>query len=173
MYQYGLDETAKWYFPFVFDALSTGCLLAIAQPHLNGYTKLLASRWMLVPISFTCVLPFLYRHPHIFNGVVVTAMNIGIALALDHSVRREYRILNVGPVVWIGTLSYSLYLWQQPFLNNDSPSLWTTFPINVILAFVAAILSFYLVEQPALRLRDRLESRCAAGSAVAVQRSAI
>ena len=32
----------------------------------------------------------------------------------------QYRILNWSPVVWLGTLSYSFYLWQQPFLDRGS-----------------------------------------------------
>ena len=30
-------------------------------------------------------------------------------------------VLNAGPLVWSGLLSYSLYLWQQPFLVLNGP----------------------------------------------------
>jgi peptidoglycan/LPS O-acetylase OafA/YrhL len=171
LYRHGMGDAAGTYFPAVFDALSAGCLLAIVRPRLERYSTILSSRWMLAPIAITCALPLLDHHPHIFDGMVITCMNLGIALGIDHCIRREYKILNVWPVVWIGTLSYSLYLWQQPFLNTDARSLWTAFPLNVILAFVAAALSYYLVEQPALRLRERREIRLAASGAAAPQRA--
>jgi peptidoglycan/LPS O-acetylase OafA/YrhL len=56
-------------------------------------------------------------------------------------------ILEWKPLCWVGLLSYSLYVWQQIFVATESP-LWTPFPINVGFAFLAAILSYYLVESP-------------------------
>jgi len=58
-------------------------------------------------------------------------------------------------VVWVGVLSYSLYLWQQPFLNPMTSAWYTAFPVNVALACGAALISYYVIERPALRLRDR------------------
>jgi peptidoglycan/LPS O-acetylase OafA/YrhL len=172
LFQHGLEDAASRYFPAVCDALSSGCLLAIVRPRLLRYSRILSSKWMLAPITLTGLLPLLYRHPHVYNGLVVTAMNLGIVLAVDHTVRCEYKILNVAPVVVFGTLSYSLYLWQQPFLNKDVSSVWTAFPLNVLLAFVAAILSFLLVEQPALRMRERREARLVLSTPTLVQSSA-
>jgi peptidoglycan/LPS O-acetylase OafA/YrhL len=59
-------------------------------------------------------------------------------------------------MVFVGVLSYSLYLWQQPFLNRHLGTSWmAAFPVNIILAGVMALASYYLVEQPFLRLRAR------------------
>jgi peptidoglycan/LPS O-acetylase OafA/YrhL len=55
----------------------------------------------------------------------------------------------------IGTISYSLYLWQEPLLNPYYRSWFTAFPANMMLALLAAIASYYGVERPILRLRDR------------------
>ena len=56
---------------------------------------------------------------------------------------------------FLGVLSYSLYLWQQVFLNPDSGSPWCAFPLNVVATFLAALASYLLVECPFLRLRAR------------------
>jgi peptidoglycan/LPS O-acetylase OafA/YrhL len=53
----------------------------------------------------------------------------------------------------VGTLSYSLYIWQQIFLASHSP-FRSRFPLNVGLALLAAMLSYYAVEAP-LRRRIR------------------
>lgn len=69
-------------------------------------------------------------------------------------------ILNARVVALIGVWSYSIYLWQQPLLNRRDPhSAFTAFPLNLILAFALAATSYYVVEKPALRLRQRLEAR--------------
>lgn len=72
-----------------------------------------------------------------------------------------FRILNLRWVAWVGTISYSLYLWQQPFLHKHSDSVewWQQFPVNLVLAVVAAVGSFFLVEQPFLKLKGRLTWR--------------
>ncbi len=69
------------------------------------------------------------------------------------------RVLNTRPLVWVGTLSYSLYLWQQLFLNRKSDALLNSFPLNIILAFAAATASYYLVERTFLQLRERRAAR--------------
>jgi peptidoglycan/LPS O-acetylase OafA/YrhL len=60
-------------------------------------------------------------------------------------------------LVVVGTWSYSIYLWQQPFAKMT-----TALPHIALLpvAFGMALLSFYCVEQPARRfLNNRLRTR--------------
>jgi peptidoglycan/LPS O-acetylase OafA/YrhL len=66
-------------------------------------------------------------------------------------VQSPYRALNWGPVVWLGKISYSLYLWQQPFCVDPALRSWSLVP----LVLVFACLSYYLVEVPVLRLREK------------------
>jgi peptidoglycan/LPS O-acetylase OafA/YrhL len=55
-------------------------------------------------------------------------------------------------------MSYSLYLWQQPFLNRHTTALLATFPVNIAAAVGCALVSFTCIEAPMLRLRDRVGS---------------
>jgi peptidoglycan/LPS O-acetylase OafA/YrhL len=151
-------------FETVADAIATGCLLAGAHIWLGTqplYNRILASKWFVaVPVT---VLLFhtLYGHPTIYYLISHTVMNIGIALCLHwcvtHHTGKVGRILNSSPLVFIGLISYSLYLWQQIFLNRGSMSAFTQFPLNIILVVAASLVSYFVVEQPFLRLRQRLE----------------
>jgi peptidoglycan/LPS O-acetylase OafA/YrhL len=151
-------------FPFVFDSLATGCALAILRQRLwadRRYRALLESRFFgIVPLV---VVAAYTSSPSVGLSLLVgqTVINVGIALCVDWAIRfpesRVGRILNTRPFIWVGTISYSLYLWQQLFLCRDMPAWFTTFPLNIVLAFAAATASFYLVEQPFLRLRERME----------------
>jgi peptidoglycan/LPS O-acetylase OafA/YrhL len=76
---------------------------------------------------------------------------LSIAGVLLHAIQVPYPILNWAPVVWLGRISYSLYLWQQPFCSD--PHLRHGY--FVTFAFLAACLSYYFVEQPMLRRRDK------------------
>lgn len=68
-------------------------------------------------------------------------------------------ILECAPLVWVGRLSYSLYLWHYPVLevvgNPSNLSPRENLLLRLTLSFVAAILSYYAVERPFLRLKDR------------------
>ena len=50
---------------------------------------------------------------------------------------------------WVGRLSYSLYLWQQPFLFHGHPGPPFLLRLPFIVAFAAA--SYYLIERPMIR----------------------
>jgi peptidoglycan/LPS O-acetylase OafA/YrhL len=156
-------DKANRTFEAVADALATGCLLALCREQLwsiDIYRRVLQSRWFWVlPVVLFVVLA---RSPKlIWNAAVgLAVLNIGIAMVLDRYMRIPDgpvgRFLNARPIVWIGTLSYSIYLWHILFiLNEGMPHQWV-FPLNVVCALLAAIASYYLVERPFLSLRTRL-----------------
>jgi peptidoglycan/LPS O-acetylase OafA/YrhL len=70
------------------------------------------------------------------------------------------RVLELAPVRYIGRLSYSLYIWQQPFLQfGHSSSFAQNVSQNVALAFVLAACSYYLVERPMIKKGRRLANQ--------------
>jgi peptidoglycan/LPS O-acetylase OafA/YrhL len=158
----GLDQM----FPTVADTLATGCLLALVQRRLSAsvaYRRfLLSPAFALVPVALVATV-ISSDHPR-FDGLVgQTCRNVAIALILDRAVRLPDgalgRVLNARPLVFVGTISYSLYLWQQPFVNRHA-SLWMNhLPQSVILAFAAAFASYRLVERPVLAWRERRAKR--------------
>jgi peptidoglycan/LPS O-acetylase OafA/YrhL len=151
-------------FPFVFDGLASGCTLALLRSRLwenRRYRALLESRlFALVPVAV--VLAYT-SFPTAGLSLLVgqSVIYVGIALCIDWAMRFPEtpvgRILNARPVAWVGVISYSLYLWQQLFLARHHPAWYTRFPLNIVLTFLVATASYHLVEQPFLRLRERLE----------------
>jgi len=86
------------------------------------------------------------------------ALLILVGVTVCAAPRLWMRLLNAKGVVWLGALSYSLYLWQQPFLNRDS-SRWTAaWPVNLVIATLLATCSYQLLEKPLLRWRSRFGS---------------
>ena len=106
--------------------------------------------------SWACTV---HHHPRVAWAIGEPLTNVCIALTVDRCIQYNDgpvgRALNWAPLAYVGTLSYSLYLWQQPFLDRSSTVPFLFFPLNVALAFVAALLSYYLVERPCLLARAR------------------
>ena len=74
------------------------------------------------------------------------------------------RFLNARPVAWTGILSYSLYLLQTLFLHWETTALFgLKHPMPVLASWLAiplcGVFSFFVIERPALRLRDRVMRR--------------
>jgi len=146
------DET----FPAVADILAVGCLLGIFVRRLParfaGPSAAMAGV-MLFPVVLVPVYLGLLRFhvTPLLLFVLWPVMHLSIAGLLLHVVQRPYWILNVSPVAWLGKISYSLYLWQQVFVYGTHPRPW----YFVFLAVGLASASYYLVEQPILRVRER------------------
>jgi peptidoglycan/LPS O-acetylase OafA/YrhL len=142
------DET----FPAVADILAIGCLLAIYAPRMprikRGWALLMLLPVALVPFYVAAVR---FRTTPLLLLVLWPLLHVSIAGLLLHAVQTHYWILNVRPVAWLGKISYSLYLWQQLFAYGPQHRAWYWLLVPVGLACV----SYYLVEQPMLRLRER------------------
>lgn len=163
----GMLDGVGNYFPTVADSLATGCLLAMYQPELTRWAdRIYRPVFVLVPLIALAIpsLPLRLRIDYTLGAAV---MNTAIALSIDACVRKRFWILNWRPVAWIGVLSYSLYLWQQPFINRNAGAIWNRVPWNIGCALLAATASYYFVERPMLRLREKPAPRKAHASAAA------
>jgi peptidoglycan/LPS O-acetylase OafA/YrhL len=169
---YGLhaSETAMTkHFEAVADALAIGCLLAAGYNRLGEsprYRRFQSHAVLFLAAALGLVLAgnglFLVR-PGAFYVWGQTLANAGTVFALDWAIRHPEhpigRALNWRPVAAIGVLSYSLYLWQNPFLLGGKANLWTTFPQNLVFTVLAALVSYFAIEKPFLRLKDILEKK--------------
>jgi peptidoglycan/LPS O-acetylase OafA/YrhL len=150
-------------FEAVGDALAVGCLLAGLRPWLHArqaYRRMLDSRWfILVPAAMLAVVSI--DSPRLQAAAGYTAMKVGCALIVDWCITYPTgtvgRFLNWRPMVFLGGMSYSAYVWQSPFINRFSDAWIATFPVNLILWVPVALASFYLVEKPSMRARSRIE----------------
>jgi peptidoglycan/LPS O-acetylase OafA/YrhL len=138
-------------FPAVADNLAIGCLLAIFGsriPRIGAW----AAFAMLLAVVLIPNYPANTPMRTLFMLFVLwPILHCSIAGLVLHVIQSPYRILNLAPVVWLGRISYSLYLWQEPFFFN--PSRQSAY--KLLLGMGLACLSYYLVERPVLKLRDR------------------
>jgi peptidoglycan/LPS O-acetylase OafA/YrhL len=168
------DDVVMEAYPCVMDSIAAGCLLAGARTYLDGkrwYRFFTAGVGFVVVVGAIAYAQLPSDHVLMVYVVDVTVMNVGLAVLVDRFVRYPGGpigvALNWRPLMFVGTLSYSLYLWQQPFLNHHVHRSVTAWPVNVVLAIGCALGSYYLVEKPFLALRDRRRKRAAKPAATA------
>jgi peptidoglycan/LPS O-acetylase OafA/YrhL len=89
-------------------------------------------------------------------------VNLAVAFMIDGFITFDFnragRILNSWILRQIGVMSYSIYLWQQVFLNPEQHTAWTRLPGSIVLALSCATASYFLVEKPVLAFSRRRES---------------
>lgn len=148
------------------DGLAVGCLLAIFYERLHRsahYLRLLSSPLIIVIPVLLVLVNSTIDPRQFYLGISFTVSNFLIALCIDWSITNFDqnffgRLLNLSPVTHIGVMSYSIYLWQQPFLNHDAPQWFNAFPYNIIGIAIFSSISYYLIEKTSLSGRGRLES---------------
>jgi peptidoglycan/LPS O-acetylase OafA/YrhL len=145
------------------EPIAAGCLMALLAVDQDSLGNL--NRWFTwrpaifaAMIAVACIA--LASHVKVFAIVcrpTISALTIPIMLWACANARGwAARALAWRPAVALGVLSYSIYLWQQPFLSQEDPdSRFTRFPIGIGLALAAAIVSYLVVERPFLKLKDR------------------
>lgn len=159
VYWLRVDPTGAFYLiPSRAWELGMGSFVALAQPLRSQIFRLLLGVAGLSGILATF---WLYDSRTLFPGLAALLPVMGSAgmiwsgMRSDHGSTQSHahRVLAWGPLVWIGLLSYSLYLWHWPFFafhrylfGQNPASLLSIF--YVLLAFILSILSLKFIETP-------------------------
>lgn len=139
------------------DLLLWGCLLAL---YWNSPQLALWGRRLCRPAILAAVALFLFVISPVLQiyGRGAYSLLVGqtltgplIAILLYWVVREPEtwlgRMLNHASLVWIGLISYSLYLWQQLIIwEAEKDGVWGMC-LRVLCLLVVAVASYYLVEQ--------------------------
>ena len=146
-----------WHFESVADAIAIGCLLALKRKDWQQnrwYSLVTQTRWAALLPLIALLACATSTRPLLYNAIGKSVLFLSAALIIDAVISRPGtlagRLLNTRAAVALGGLSYSLYLWQQPFTMAPARSLaiaW--FPVNVIIPLAIAFLSNRLIELPA------------------------
>jgi peptidoglycan/LPS O-acetylase OafA/YrhL len=150
------------------DSLMFGCLLALVwrMDWYAGVARRFAAAGgpILGTIFVLLVSPWLGGHFRDLYNVSVrySLEGLAIVLVMDWLVRHPGSgagwFLNSRPVMHLGLISYSLYLWQQPFLPLHPANVFQSAPLNLIAAFACAEASYWIVEKNFKRFRARLRA---------------
>lgn len=141
-------------------ALAMGLVPAIRN-------RALAEAAGLAGLALIAFAALAYSEETAFPGVAALVPCLGAALIIHsgrHAATATARLLSTAPMVFVGKVSYSFYLWHWPFLVFAISHYGTEIGVPARLAliagaFLASILSYHVVEQPARVKGAAMEGR--------------
>ncbi len=148
------------------DAIAIGCLLALNYDRAvsikrNTYTAtILAISLILLSYFFLQTdSPDLLAKKLLGYPGWSLIDNLAIAIILIISIEQKntlwFKLLNSKPMIFIGMISYSMYLWQQIFTSRLELGITNKLPFSLFFILIASVLSYSLIEKPFLKLKER------------------
>ena len=147
------------------DGLLLGCAIAICLSSPRVHEFVLRNFPKETPLVTAFLLLLNFQHANgwatLSSYVLISLMMVSTLVVQEGVV---YRWLNSRSLVWIGTISYSTYIWQQMFFagtaGDKSPfGVIASFPFNLICVLIVSTLSFYFLEKPCIQLGRRFATR--------------
>jgi peptidoglycan/LPS O-acetylase OafA/YrhL len=151
--------------PGQMDALMFGCWAALGQGHMRWeriYRRVDKYVWSL-PLCFLFISNYLRMQfgPSYALTIGETIDGICVVFTLMWCIRNPTsvagRLLNWRPIVHIGLISYSIYIWQTWFLHPDNHTWLATLPWSLLLILGIAEFSWQVIERFSRVVRDRWE----------------
>jgi peptidoglycan/LPS O-acetylase OafA/YrhL len=150
------------------DSILFGCALAVWNNPVIDEPKQRDSRWVgvLFALGIAALLAsLLLRNPNVRETVRYSVQCLALMPIFIAAIRRPdwpiFRLLNTRPMVFIGVISYSLYLCHFAILDSVHRLVPALHPIlQGLAAFVLSVTTAWLVghfiERPCARLRKKL-----------------
>lgn len=157
------------------DSLAIGCVLAVVletNAGLRWARRAAASVWLPVPVVLGILASRKLSEPvhHALGFTIESALcAVLVVQALQLHPARGYRWLTHPVTEYLGRISYPLYLWHSLalFVAHKLPVAW---PIQLAAALALSVAlasgSYFVVEKPFLKLKDRLPKPAKAKSAL-------
>jgi peptidoglycan/LPS O-acetylase OafA/YrhL len=141
---------------FKFRYIIVGVLIAL---HRGLVQKLVANKSAFLSVTLLLLIFIIHEYPFpsllglLLNGVEPLLWGLFIMWFVENPDKCAFLRWRI--VQWIGTCSYSIYLWQQLFTNpatSYNEATISTSPLAIVPILLTGAISYYLIEKPNIRL---------------------
>lgn len=160
----------RWTY-YRFDTHSSGLMLgaaaAVAVNIEHGLKRMVVERSAFTMLALAVAID-IWKHPAglILSIPAAEAAALLLILSVRDGQGEAARLLSSRPLVYLGTISYGIYLWHYPIMRVLRPAMdpWLVFVIGTAAAVGLAALSWRYLEKPLLARSRHQASRSSAAS---------
>ena len=161
IYIIGTDQPTAFFLPFsrVWEMLagaSLACSTFRIERRIADFMSVIG-----LALIFSCVLINIPRDQ--FPGWYALLPVLGASLLIASGPRAvvNRHLLSMKPMLWVGLISYPLYLWHWPLISfTHIISIGNAQPLHLggalVVSFILAALTFALIERPSRKIRSRI-----------------
>lgn len=154
LYLYSVNQPAAYFLmPARFWEMASGCLIFIGfqkKISIEKFLEMIPPFLIIALIILIMYLPISYAAASTIAVVVLSS----ILIASLKSNTAAFKVFTNSKIVYIGLISYSLYLWHWGVLSLSRWTIgihWWSVPIQVVLMLGLAIISYQFIETPLRR----------------------
>jgi peptidoglycan/LPS O-acetylase OafA/YrhL len=155
------------------DGLLIGCLVGLLVSwNLLPHNKRSAVCMKFLPAVGVIFFGYLVSYPswtdlllYQYGGFTLVSLSVAsfLIMLILWPPKIVLSVLNFTPLVWIGRISYGLFLWHWPirwfiYQKKAMPTSTEQLVAVVVLSLLVSTLSYHFVEKPFLRLKKRFGS---------------
>ena len=137
--------------------------VALTHPRLLQFATTYLRSWVALLITGVVFFELQHHHSSSVQSTIILVYPILIVATVLHAESWLGRLLELAPVRYVGRISYSMYLWQQLFFNEDEALNPHSFHSHMLLCWfgtiACAMASYYFVETPMIRRGHRIAKR--------------
>ena len=151
VYLYPINQSAAYFLmPTRFWEMALGCLLFIGVQRRNSIEKSLKKVPPLLALSLMIGVMYLPVSLATVSTIAVVFLSALLIICLKKGTL-AYKFFTNSKLVYVGLISYSLYLWHWGVLSISRWTIgihWWSVPFQIVLMFGLAMISYKYIETP-------------------------
>ena len=152
LYLYIVNQPAAYFLmPSRFWEMAAGCLIFLGLQKSKSIEKFFEKVPPIFPLILIIGVMYLPKFLAIISTIAVVVLVMALIACLKKTTTLEFKIFSHPKVVFLGLISYSLYLWHWGVLSISRWTIgihWWSIPIQVVVMFGLAVASYRWVETP-------------------------
>ena len=151
LYLYPINQTAAYYLmPTRFWEIASGCVLFIESQKKKSLEQFFEKVPPLLLLTLIIGVMCLPTSLAIFSTIAVVVLSTMLIASLKKQTA-AFTFFTNPKVVYVGLISYSLYLWHWGILSISRWTIgvyWWTIPFQLVLIFCLSVASYQYIETP-------------------------
>ncbi len=160
-WSYTNQPAAYFLLPSRFWEMGAGCLLFICLEKFPRQAINFPKNSSIILIFLLISILFVPPGYQVYTTIAAVALS-ALLIGMIRPATSAYRVLTLRPIIFIGLISYSLYLWHWSVLVISRWTIgisWWSAPVLMLFSILLAYLSYKTIEKPVRGMQRKIPSR--------------